>query len=249
MDTKIMNATLKVIGILATLSVIAFPVSAGAVPMGFTNGTCGYSPNSRGCSAYGGYASADLGSLTATAQISGDASHAGGVSESLTYYFQLMSSSGYDYSQVPLLVTSNLVTTMGGGGSFNNGFAEAGYSVAGGGSTACSGYGCGGLPTSYAGTETIWLSLSDYVYTVYVSAIAVVNSDGPTSMYASADPFIEIDPTYLLNHQGLSLSFSSNITNTPPNPGSNPVPAPPTAWLLAAGLLGLIGTSRRTIRA
>jgi hypothetical protein len=248
-NAKLMKAVLKVIGVLAALGAISFSVSASAVPMAFTNGNCGYSTGSRGCNANGGYASADLGSLTATAQISGDATHAGGINESVNYYFELGSSTGAAYYSVPLLVSANLVTTMGGGGgTFNNGYAQAGISIGGIGESACSGSSshCSGLPAIFSGDILNYIS-SNWLYQVIVSATAVVNSDAPTSMYASADPFIRVDPTFLSDHPDLSLTFSSNITNTPPN--TNPVPAPATVWLLGAGLLGWISvTQRRRVR-
>jgi hypothetical protein len=247
-SAKIIKAVLKVIGILATLCAISFSFSASAVPIAYTYGNCGYSTGSKGCNAYGGYASADLGTLTATAQMSGDATHAGGINENVVYYFELVSSTGAPYYSVPLLVSVNLVTTMGGGGgTFNNGFAQAGVSVGSIGESACSGssYYCLGSPATFAGDIHNNIS-SNWLYQVIVSATAIVNSDAPTSMYASADPYIRVDPVFLSLHPDLSLTFSDGITNAPPTgPGPNPVPAPATVWLFAAGLLGWTGVAQR----
>ncbi len=245
---NVLRSVPKAISVFAMLGGLWFSTAlwAGPVPLGFTQGSCGLTYKSVGCSLRNGVgsASADLSGLTATVQMSGDATHAGTGAESVIYYFQFLSGSGYDYSLVPLLVTSTLVTSMGGGGSFNHSNASASYSVGGWGQGACSGWGCAGLPATYAGTETIWLGLSSWVYAVSVQVSAEVNSDGPTSAYAFADPYIEIDPAYLNTHPGLSLSFSSNITNSPPNPGPHSVPTPTTISLFAAGLLGLL-TSRK----
>jgi PEP-CTERM motif len=60
---------------------------------------------------------------------------------------------------------------------------------------------------------------------------------------ASADPLIEIDPTYLLNHPGLTLEFSAGVGN-----GVAPVPLPSSLALLCSGLAAIVGWRRHQRR-
>ncbi len=62
----------------------------------------------------------------------------------------------------------------------------------------------------------------------------------PTSVEAVIDPYLFIDPTWLISNPGASLSLPQGIGNQP-----SAVPVPAAAWLFGSGLLGLLGLKRQ----
>ena len=61
--------------------------------------------------------------------------------------------------------------------------------------------------------------------------------------YATADPYIQIDPTWLAAHPGYAVAFSQGFTN-----GAAPGVPEPAAWtmmLLGSGFLGAAARRRR----
>jgi hypothetical protein len=60
--------------------------------------------------------------------------------------------------------------------------------------------------------------------------------------YASADPLIQIDPTFLANNPGLSLDFSAGIENG--IAGAVPEPSTWAMMILGFAGLGLMGYPR-----
>ena len=106
---------------------------------------------------------------------------------------------------------------------------------------ACAGALCGGsgLPTltSRNFNDKIFLS-SNTLYSVELFADADstdTSGQGITLARALADPFIEIDTSFLADHPGLSLEFSDGIVNAP----ISAVPLPPALSMFGAALLAL----------
>jgi hypothetical protein len=251
-------------GVLAVLGALAVAPNVSALPAPVLNtGGCvtSVSGGSQTCSQHGMadiFSQADLTTLTATARIDNKGPYSFLTSASVTYYLELASSSGsFGTGTVPLLLTMNGFTDVGGipvtvGTGFNHNKATAdvrfdSHSVG----SACAGYGCyGGSVSSFGGTLQIDVrpfgsayQIGSNIFQIVVDARAETNSNYPTSYaYATADPYIEIEPGFLAAHPEYSLSFSAGVTNSPP------VPEPSIALLLGSGLLGLTAFGRRPQR-
>jgi PEP-CTERM motif len=65
-----------------------------------------------------------------------------------------------------------------------------------------------------------------------VFAVAQVGA-GQDTQSATIDPFLSIDPIFLLDNPGLSLEFSSGIVNI------SPVPEPSTWAMMILGFAGV----------
>lgn len=240
--------------LLVFLLVLAAP-AASALPVAVLNtGGCTTSAvnNVQTCQQTGGlgdiFSQANLDNLSATASLNvGPYSFT--AQASVIYYFSITSPSGPIYDWIPLSVTGNGSTAVGnsgsapGGAGFNNNTAAAdirinSYSLF----SACSGYGCNS-PSSFGGTRTAWVQPyspgvnEPSVLQVSLESRVTTNSNYERSFaYAFVDPIIQIDPTYLAAHPGLTLSFSEGVPT---------VPLPGSMWLLAGGMLGLIEARRR----
>jgi hypothetical protein len=95
-------------------------------------------------------------------------------------------------------------------------------------------------PTTKAGTEQIRVLPNEGVQiTVFASASS---QDGGVA-YANVDPYIYIDPDFLLAHPGYSIEISPGIANVPSSPvgigDPTGIPEPCTWTILAGGLFGL----------
>jgi hypothetical protein len=248
-NTRLIKTLLTATGILGTLGAVFLATPASAASLATSSVICSYPimQSSSSCAANGSSATAAAGSLTVIAQASNSGGFTSNASGSAYGYFDLASSTGtFGDAFVPVLIDAYLYTNLGGGGSYNNGQAEADFGIGGDVISACSGsvINCGSKPTS--------LLISDYRYDVgtgnpnniamFVQASVGLNSDGPSTGYATADPYIRIDPVFLSTHPQYSLVFSANFTNAPI------VPIPAAVWLFGSGLLGLVGVARRKVR-
>jgi hypothetical protein len=94
---------------------------------------------------------------------------------------------------------------------------------------------CGSLGSkasfSIATPETV-ISGADYNLQMTVFAVAQAGA-GQDTQSASIDPFLSIDPTFLLDNPGFSLEFSSGVVNV------SPVPEPSTWAMMILGFCGL----------
>ena len=94
---------------------------------------------------------------------------------------------------------------------------------------------CGSLGSkasfSIALPETVTAG-ADYNLQMTVYAVAQVGA-GTDKQSASIDPFLSIDPTFLLNNPGISLEFSAGIVNV------SPVPEPSTWAMMILGFAGI----------
>jgi hypothetical protein len=79
--------------------------------------------------------------------------------------------------------------------------------------------------------ETV-ISGADYNLQITVFAVAQTDA-GPDKQSASIDPFISIDPTFLLNNPGFSLEFSPGTVNV------SSVPEPSTWAMMILGFAGI----------
>jgi hypothetical protein len=79
--------------------------------------------------------------------------------------------------------------------------------------------------------ETV-TSGADYNLQMTVYVVAQVSA-GTDTQSATVDPFLSIDPTFLLDHPGFSLEFSSGVVNV------SPVPESSTWAMLLLGFAGL----------
>jgi hypothetical protein len=166
---------------------------------------------------------------------------------SLIFYFEVVG--GTQFEQIPILITTNLTAQIIGDPGANGANAEItvtpqpldpGSNVM---REACEPQpGCGANSSSFNGTFDV-TALADVAAEVgmQVSAGSVgLFSGGGGVALASADPSIEIDPTFLADNPGLTLEFSAGVANALP-----PTPEPSTLTLLAAGLAALAAVSLR----
>jgi hypothetical protein len=103
--------------------------------------------------------------------------------------------------------------------------------------TACVGTPCNDFRTQIfpGGYDLPFTVNSSDEFSISVSAVATPNDSGGvlgTSANAVADPFIQIDPTFLENNPGDSLAFSPDITNA-----ATSAPEPSSLVLLSGALV------------
>lgn len=82
-------------------------------------------------------------------------------------------------------------------------------------------------------------------FTIDMTTDTFVDSSAVGSASASLDPFVFIDPAFLANNPGYSLSFSDGVDNEPP---SSPTPEPSTFVLFGSSILGTAGALRRRLK-
>jgi hypothetical protein len=161
---------------------------------------------------------------------SGDGPASGGGLANLTYYFEV---TGGDLNDpVPLLISTNLITSVSGGGD-TYGFAEIIVSDAGSttNEVVCtqSGSPClGNPPNNFSGTLQL-TALSGVVGEVYLEIEASAGtyaSLGRGTASAYADPQITIDPN-LAGAGNYEILFSDGVGN-----GSSSTPEPGTLLLI-----------------
>jgi hypothetical protein len=101
-------------------------------------------------------------------------------------------------------------------------------------------------PSTLDGSWTIDL-FPQVTNEVFLSAQIELSSLFQSSASALADPYIQIDPSFLSTHPGFSVVVSDGITNSPRGGGSSTVPEPATVWSLGSGLLVLVRVARKNI--
>ena len=162
--------------------------------------------------------------------------YAGSAIATLNYSFEVVGGNPGDV--VPLIITTDLVTdassTLAGSEAITtiSTFAGLTQAVVCSGSTSCAGGAMfyGDLATS---------ARSGDVNSLALFAEASVGYLQPNSADASADPFIEVNPTFA--NAGLySIVLSPGVANA-----VNPVPEPTTASLLILATAGLVATRLR----
>lgn len=100
---------------------------------------------------------------------------------------------------------------------------------------------------TFGGTVTM---TENYSLKVSMTAIAFRRHEdsflGPASAYI--DPFFQIDPVFASAHPGYMLTFDPGVGNAPPAGPNAVVPEPGSLALAVAGLTGIVGLRRRSIR-
>ena len=261
---KINATNLAILHVFAAL-IFGTPVTADVI-RGTTfvkcSGQTGTGPlaQSQSCTGiYGESAAADLGGTSAnvagtspstgTFQGQNDQNPdlRGGGSASVTYDFVILASANFDPSlRVPVDIDLSLKTSVKGDDRdfLNHSFAEATLGVSTGsipdlGLTACTGYIgtsiCSGLPT-VGGTFTVDI-IPLATNTLLLTANITLDSLYQSSASALADPYLRIDPSFLLANHEFSLVLSPNVGNSPPTV-SSATPEPATVWPLL-GILSL----------
>ena len=248
------------LGAFLASSVALLSTAAGALPVAVLNtGGCVTSVvnNVQTCQQTGGagtiFSQANLDNLSATASLD-VGPYAFTARASVIYYFSITSSGAPFTDWVPLTITASGNTAVGnsgsaiGGAGFNHNTASANIRLD---STsiwsACSGYNCAfNEQPSFSGTRTTsvrpYSAGSDMPAEFQIALTSSVSTNANyerSFAYAYVDPIIGIDPAFLAQHPGLTLSFSEGVPT---------VPLPGSMWLLAGGMLGLIETRRRQRR-
>lgn len=228
-----------------------------ALPPAFTATPCNtHLEASQNCNqsgpAYAINTFADLGGLTAGANIDAHLASSASTFANVYYFVQLASSSGsFSAGTVPIIVGAAGITSVGDGGvaggtAFNHNYAGATVRAFRESFFACSGWQCHpSIPAAFSSVVLVDVSpgtgdsgVDASIWRIEVSARADTNSNYTTSFaHAWADPVISIEPGYAAAHPEVSLIFSANL----------PVPEPAPAALLLAGLavVGLLAQRRR----
>ena len=228
------------------------PLGLGFGPQNYT--TCG-AGNGQGGVTYHCSVSEDSSYVNGDMTISMSSSNDGqyvGIPFSVTglFYFQVTGPVGP--TSIPIKFTTSATTSAG-----SDSFAFAGVTIAPIGltppffgtatfsaascdaasilyGTYCRGQGA--YPTSFGGT---------YDFTVQPNSVGYVQIDinllALSTASAFIDPMISIDPTWLLDNPGYSLSFSTNSGGV----STAPVPEPVSLSLFSAGLGGLAFLRRK----
>ena len=177
------------------------------------------------------FASASLVSLQAVARVDLTANYAYNSSALVRYWMEISTTSGSN-RQVPLRITRNGSTEVGGAGRNTATAAVSINDTQGSLGNACSGnplfQDCNSntLPHSFSGQTSINLGPGVYHVDIGVSAGVNGNGGGTASSFAHAwaDPYIEIDQAFLDLYPGqYSLSFSGNIALDVPLTRDRPV--------------------------
>jgi PEP-CTERM motif len=168
---------------------------------------------------------------------------------SLGFSFEIVGGTPSD--QVPILITTNLATEVQGKNAHVDsritvspqpsipGSAVQEFTCADIENAAVL---CNGIPdTEFDGTLSV-TAFADVLGSVQM-VVSVGASDGSDAI-GSADPMIEIDPTYLATHPGLTIALSDGVGNGLPPSSPTGVPEPSSLALLAVGLAALVGLRR-----
>jgi hypothetical protein len=201
------------------------------------------------------------GTGVATAEISPfpvvSASSTGGgiVNATLTYQFEIV---GPSYNSVPTTVSGTTTAYLTNGTDQTRSIAIASVQITNSAlevldSSACitefnDDAPCWGWGIAGSFSQNLSLT-SNVVYTALISAYAnaadpceIIGGCYAVSATASADPYIQIDPAFLAANPGYSLVLSPSVGNIPT---SSSTPEPTSFGLVAAGLIGAYGWSKR----
>jgi hypothetical protein len=255
---------------------IGVHVSGAATTFVQCSGAAGSGPviHSQSCTgtAYGESATADLAGASARAAgttpdgtrrdvegLGAEVDFPGGASASVFYYFAVVPPQDFDpFVKVPVIVSAFLTTgitategdflvhTFGRAamGVSSEGIGELGKSVCSG---DCSGQIVTDPGSTLDGSWTIDL-FPQVTNEVFLSAQIELSSLFQSSASALADPYIQIDPSFLSTHPGFSVVVSDGVANSPRGSGgTSTVPEPATVWSLGFGLLALVGVARRNV--
>lgn len=260
-------------------------VSGAATTFVQCSGAAGSGPviHSQSCTgtAYGESATADLAGASARAAgttpdgtrrdvegLGAEVDFPGGASASVFYYFAVVPPQDFDpFEKVPVIISAFLTTgiTATDGDFLVHTFGRAAMGVSSEGigelgKSVCSGDCSGQIVTDPGSTlDGSWtIDLYPQVTNeVLLSAQIELSSLFQSSASAIADPYIQIDPSFLSTHPGFSVVVSDGVANNPPGggevggggSGSSTVPEPGTVWCLGFGLLALAGVARKNVKA
>jgi len=246
--------------ILAGMLASAPTAHATAIPGPTEAVTCVFNPVSGGATIQHGTTDCSVGGSTATIATApnvslfatggeGPNSNSSMGSASLAYFFEVLG--GTQFEQIPILITTDLSA-----GFTGNGGAGASITITPQplaptfdvvGKTVCANVDAISCPSSEGASFDGTLNgtaLEGVAGQVELFASGGGGGTNGGSGTATADPLIQIDPTFLLNHPGLTLDFSPGVVNGLPSA----VPEPSAFVLLATALAGLAGLRRRRRR-
>ena len=283
MKTRTTVGFWAVAAVILAVPAIADPIHVSGAPTTFVqcSGAAGIGPviHSQSCTgtAYGESATADLAGASANVAGTtpdgthedveglGDVDFRGGGLAIVNYYFAVVPPQDFDpFLKVPVVISAFLTTgiTATEGDFLVHTFGRAAMGVSSDGigelgKSVCSGDCSGQIVTDPGSTlDGSWtIDLYPVVTNeVFLTAQIELSSLFQSSASALADPYIQIDPTFLSTHPGFSVVVSDGVANSPAGGGgggggTSTVPEPATVWSLGFGLLALVGVARRNSRA
>lgn len=151
------------------------------------------------------------------------------ITSSLSYSFEVLSSSGTPSGFVPLLITASGYAEALGLNKAEANIATTLNMANPNVFRACAGKGCAvNAQTSFGGTFSASAAAGQEQTITLVSSVQMNGTIG--NVKAVLDPYIQIDPTFAALHPGYYLNFSAGVTNVAA------VPEPETYAMMILGL-------------